>query len=220
MNVIIGLISIALCFTTVVLLEKIFKKEGLFIWIAISVVMANIAVCKQVNFFGFATSLGSVLFASSFLATDIINEKYSYKDSKKAILLGVCSQIIFIIITQFALLYIPSSTDQVNNAMKTLFSINLRVSIASITMYFVSNMADIYLYKKIKEKIPNKLWLRNNVSTIVTNCLENYLFSILAFTGIYSFSIIISIATVASIIEMIIALCDTPFLYLAVRKKK
>ena len=220
MNIILGIINLIFVFGLVILIERVFKKEGLFVWISIATIIANILVCKSIDILGFTTALGNILFASSFLATDIINEKYSYKDSKKAILLGVCSQIIFIIITQFALLYIPSSTDQVNNAMKTLFSINLRVSTASITMYFVSNMADIYLYKKIKEKIPNKLWLRNNVSTIVTNCLENYLFSILAFTGIYSFSIIISIATVASIIEMIIALCDTPFLYLAVRKKK
>ena len=87
-------------------------------------------------------------------------------------------------------------------------------------MYFISNMFDIYLFQKIKKKIPNKLWLRNNIATIVSNCLENYVFSLLAFTGIYSFGIIISIASVASIIEIIIAICDTPFLYLAVRKKK
>ena len=220
MNIILGIINLIVIFSLVVLIEKFFKKEGLFVWISIATVISNILICKSIDILGFTTALGNILFASTFLATDILVEKYGVKDSRKAIVLGVCSQIVFIIITQLALLYIPSGVDQVQDAMKTLFSINLRVSIASIVMYFISNMFDIYLFQKIKKKIPNKLWLRNNIATIVSNCLENYIFSLLAFTGIYSFGIIISIASVASIIEIIIAICDTPFLYLAVRKKK
>ena len=220
MNIILGIINLIVIFSLVVLIEYFFKKEGLFVWISIATVISNILICKSIDILGFTTALGNILFASTFLATDILVEKYGVKDSRKAIVLGVCSQIVFIIITQLALLYIPSGVDQVQDAMKTLFSINLRVSIASIVMYFISNMFDIYLFQKIKKKIPNKLWLRNNIATIVSNCLENYIFSLLAFTGIYSFGIIISIASVASIIEIIIAICDTPFLYLAVRKKK
>ena len=80
-------------------------------------------------------------------------------------------------------------------------------------------MADIYLYNKIKEKYPNKLWLRNNISTILCNCLENYFFNTLAFIGIFSMNVIISIATTTTIIEIVIALCDTPFLYLSKKLK-
>ncbi len=219
MNIILGIINLIIIFSIVVLLDRLFKKEGLFVWIGIATILANILVCKSIDIFGYTTALGNILFASSFLATDIIIEKYGYKESKKAIILGVISQVVFLITTQLALLYIPSQVDLVQDSMKTLFSINLRVSIASISMYFISNMLDIYIFKKIKEKIPNKLWLRNNVATIVSNCLENYIFSILAFSGIYSIGVIFSIATVASIIEAIIAICDTPFLYLAVKKK-
>lgn len=160
------------------------------------------------------------MFASNFLATDIICEKYNAKESKKAILLGVVSQLIFVATTQIALIYIPSSEDLSHEAMLKLFSINLRVSIASISMYFISNMFDIYLFEKIKKKTPNKLWLRNNVSTIISNCLENYLFSFFAFFGIFETKTIIEIASVASVIEMIIALLDTPFLYIAKYKIK
>ena len=215
MNIFLGVISIFITFILVVLIEKLFKKEGLFVWIGISTIIANILVCKSVNFLGFTTSLGNVMFASNFLATDILCEKYSAKESRKAIILGVVSQLIFVVTTQLALAYIPSSEDLSHEAMLGLFSINLRVSIASVSMYFVSNMFDIYLFEKIKKKYPNKLWLRNNVSTIISNCLENYIFSLLAFLGIFEIQTIIEIATVASVIEMIIALLDTPFLYLA-----
>ena len=98
---------------------------------------------------------------------------------------------------------------------KTLFTINLRVSIASLLMFVLSNMLDISLYEKIKSKIPDKLWLRNNVSTIVSNCLENYFFTLLAFAGIYDIKTILMIASVASVFEIVIAICDTPFLYIS-----
>lgn len=215
MNVLLGIASIFITFGFVVLIEKLFKKEGLYAWISIATVVANILVCKSIDLLGFTTNLGNVLFASSFLATDIMSEKYGYKESKKAIVLAVFSQIIFLISTQIGLLYIPSSVDQVDESMHNLFSINLRVSIASITMYLVSNLLDIYLFEKIKKKIPGKLWIRNNVSTMISNSLENYLFTFMAFIGIYNFGTMISIATVASILEIIIAATDTPFLYLS-----
>jgi uncharacterized integral membrane protein (TIGR00697 family) len=146
-------------------------------------------------------------------------EKYSKEDSKKAILIGVVSQIIFLIMTQYALLYVPASTDLAQEPMKALFSLNLRVSIASLVMYVVSNLLDIYLYQKLKDKYPKLLWLRNNVSTIISNCLENYLFTFLAFAGIFDIKTMLSIATIASIFEMIIAICDTPFLYISKKLK-
>jgi uncharacterized integral membrane protein (TIGR00697 family) len=218
-NVLLGFISIVMTFSILVLIEKIFKKEGLYVWISIATIIANILVCKSINVFGLGTCIGNVLFASSFLATDIMNEKYGAHESRKAVIIAVISQIIFVIMTQYALLYTPSSVDVSNDSMKALFSINLRVSIASLFMFFVANMFDIYLYEKIKKKFPKQLWLRNNVSTIISNCLENYIFTFIAFIGIFDIKTVIISASIASLFEMIIAICDTPFLYLSKKLK-
>ena len=145
MNIILGIISIIVIFSSLVLIEKIFKKEGLFVWISFATITANIIVCKTINVFGFVSTLGNIMFASNYLATDIMSEKYGSKYSKKAIFLGMFSQILFIIILQLALAFIPDATDVSHEAMKSLFTMNLRVSIASVFMYFVSNMFDIYL---------------------------------------------------------------------------
>lgn len=215
MNILYGFIEIVVVFSLVVLIEKLFKKEGLFVWMAIATIMANITVCKMIGIFNITTSLGNVLFASTFLATDIFSEKYSKEEAKKGVYISVFSGISFIIITQLALLFIPSSDDIVNDAMKILFSISIRTTLASMLMFFISNMLDIYIYNKLKEKYPNRLWFRNNISTILCNCIENYFFNTLAFIGIFSIPVIISIATTTTIIEIVIALCDTPFLYLS-----
>ena len=215
MNILLGFVNILVTFSLVVLIEKLFKKEGLYVWVSIATILANLTVCKMIDVFNFTTSLGNVIFASTFLATDIISEKYSAKEARKAVYLSIFAGITFIIITQLTLLFIPSSDDVVQGAMKTLFAINLRTSIASMGMFFIANMLDIYIYNKLKEKLPKKLWLRNNVATITCNCIENYFFNTLAFIGIFSLPVIISIATTTTIIEIVIAVCDTPFLYLS-----
>ena len=219
MNILYGGINIIVTFSLVVLIEKLFKKEGLYVWLSIATILANITVCKMIDMFSFTTSLGNVLFASTFLATDIMSEKYSKEDAKKGVYISIFSGITFIIITQLTLLFIPSSDDVVNEAMKTLFAISIRTISASMLMFFISNMLDIKLYNYLKDKYPNKMWLRNNVSTILCNCIENYFFNTLAFIGIFPISVIFSIATTTTIIELIIALCDTPFLYISSKLK-
>lgn len=220
MNILILFIEILLTFSLLLICKKFLGKEGLIAWVGVVTVLANIITAKTIDIFCITTTLGTVLFASTFLATDILVENYSIKDAKKAIKIGLFANIILIISTQIALRYIPNSTDYANDAMQTLFSLNLRISLASMIMYYVANIADVYLFSKIKKKTNGtKLWLRNNISTILCNCIENFGFISLAFAGIYDIKTIVVIALSTSIIEIIVAICDTPFLYLGCKIK-
>lgn len=219
MNILLGIIGIIICFGIEVLIEKIFKKEGLYVWVAVALVAANILVAKNIDILSLQATLGNILFASTFLATDILSEKYSAKESRKAVNIGIVSVTLFTIATQFSLLFKPNELDLVNDSLKNIFALNLRISISSIIMCYLSNMLDIIVFEKIKNKIPDKMWIRNNIATIISNCLENYLFTIFAFIGIYDLKTILSIATTTTILEIIIAICDTPFLYLSKKIK-
>jgi uncharacterized integral membrane protein (TIGR00697 family) len=220
MNELIILAEIIIVFSILLLCKKLFGKIGVMVWVSLATVLANIITAKNVNIFGLSTAIGTVMFASTFLATDILTEFYSAKDARKAINIGLFSNVILIVSTQIALLYTPSEFDYANDAMKTLFSLNLRISIASAAMYYIANMADIYVFSKIKAATGGKqLWLRNNIATILCNCLENFGFIGLAFAGIYDIGTIMTIAISTSIVEAIVAVCDTPFLYLAKRLK-
>lgn len=216
-NVLLIFINIIVTFSLVLLIEKIFKKEGLYVWTAIALIMANILECKTIGLLGFTSTTGNVLFASVFLATDIMSEKYGSEYSKKAIKLAVLAMVSFTIIMQIGLLFKPDSTDMAHDAMSTLFSLNLRISLSSIVMFYISNNLDIFLFEKIKKKLPNKLWVRNNVATITSNVLENYFFIFFAFVGLYDIPTMINIATTISVVEIVIALFDTPFIYLSKR---
>ena len=76
MNILLGVVSLLLTFSLLIIVEKFFKKEGLFVWVSIATIIANILVCKSIGIFNITTNLGNILFASSFLATDIMSEKY------------------------------------------------------------------------------------------------------------------------------------------------
>lgn len=208
--------EVAIMFSLLLVVHKLFRREGVIAWVAIATILANIITAKNAEIFGLSAAIGTVLFASTFLATDILIECYSKEDAKKAVYIGLFANVILIASTQIALQYIPSQFDQADGAMQTLFALNLRISLASAAMYFIANIADIYIFSLIREKMHGRaLWLRNNVSTILCNCLENFGFIGLAFAGIYDIKTIIIIAASTSVIEMMVALLDTPFLYMA-----
>lgn len=217
-NIILLFVEIIITFSLLLTFYKLFGKVGLFVWVAIATVLANIITAKNADIFGMSVAIGTVMFASTFLATDILSEKYSPEDAKNAVYIGLFSSAVLIIATQIALKYTPSMIDYANDSMTILFGLNLRISLASMLMYFISNMADVFIFNKMKEKMQGRmLWLRNNVATILCNCLENFGFITLAFIGIYDFKTILIIAGSTSVIEIVAAVCDTPFVYLANR---
>lgn len=88
-------------------------------------------------------------------------------------------------------------------------------------MFFLANIADVFLYNKLKVAFGGKkMWLRNNLSTIVCNCLDNFGLMFLAFYGVYPVKELLIISLTSCVIEIIIALFDTPFLYLAKGKQE
>lgn len=215
-NELILFIEIIVVFGSLLLVKKLFGKIGVIAWVCIASVLANLITAKNAEIFGLPCAIGSVMFASTFLATDILTECYSAKDAKKAVLMGLGSTVLFIVATQIALLYTPSSIDYAEESMRNLFSLNLQISISSAVMYFIANFADIYIFEAIRKKTEGRfLWLRNNVATILCNCLENFFFIGFAFMGVFSFADIMMTALSVSVIEAIVGICDTPFLYIS-----
>lgn len=207
-------VEIAAVFGALLICYKLFGKAGATAWVGIATVLANIITAKSADIFGLSTAIGTVLFASTFLATDILAEFHGEKEAKQAVYIGLFADVVLIAATQIALLYRPSAIDYADDAMRTLFSLNLRISAASLVMYLIANIVDVRIFCAMKRK-GRALWLRNNVATILCNCLENFGFIFLAFVGIYDTATILTIALSTSAIELIVAICDTPFIYLA-----
>lgn len=213
--------SIAIVFSLLTLTKKFFGKSGIIGFMGIATIMANIAACKSTTLLGLGATLGNVMFASNFLATDILTECYGKKEARKGVFFAIFSIVTFCLCTQLMLVFVPSSGDIAQASMETLFGLMPRITLASVSMFALSNVCDIKLYDWLKQKSHGKnMWLRNNVSTILCNGMENFAFYSIAFLGVMNVNQIVQAATSATIIEILIALCDTPFLYLATHKER
>lgn len=219
MNEILFIVTILVNFIGILISYKLFRKTGLFVWIAISTIIANIEVTKCVDMFGLSVTLGNVVYSTVFLATDILSEIYGGKEARRAVKVGFFSMIVFTILTQIDLLFIPNSQDLVNSSMHIIFGFMPRLCFASLITYIISNTLDTYLYEFIKNKLPEDkfLWIRNNGSTMVSQLIDSILFTVIAFAGIYSWKVLIDLSFVTYVIKFVVAVVDTPFLYIAKR---
>ena len=219
MNEILWLITLILSFLSIILCFKYLGKNGLFLWIVVATIVSNIQTVKTINLFGLETSLGTILYGSTFLATDILNYKYGLKESRKTIIYGFLAMIIMTIFMVICLLYKPSINDFSQDSLTIIFSFNVRITIASLVGFGVSQFMDTLIFHKLQERY-NKLWLSNNMSTMICQFIDTIIFTLITYIGTLSWNLIIEIMISMYIFKFVVALLDTPFMYLATKIKK
>jgi len=203
-------------FLVVILAYKLFGITGLYVWTAVGVIIANIQVMKTIQIFGLVTAMGNVIYSSLFLVTDIINENHSKKDAQKAVWIGFFVLITTTIIMQISIQFIPDESDFLSEHITAIFSVLPRIAFASLIAYLISQSHDVWFFAKLKKRHKKRyLWLRNNLSTVTSQLLDNIIFTLIAFVGVFSWSVIGQIFLTSFILKVIVAACDTPFVYLA-----
>ncbi len=208
--------SIIISFLMVILIYRLFGKTGLYVWTAVAVILANIQVMKTIQVFGLVTALGNVIYSSLFLVTDIINENYSKKDAQKAVWIGFFVLIATTILMQVTIQFIPHESDFLSEHLTAIFSLLPRIAFASLIAYLISQTHDVWFFARLKKKHKTRLlWFRNNTSTILSQLIDNIVFTLIAFVGIFSWEIIGQIFLTSMIMKIIVGVCDTPFVYWA-----
>ena len=220
---IVWFILLFFCFFSILIFLKIFGYIGLYIYSAVAVIAANIQVLKIVDFFYSPepVALGTILFASIFLCTDILSEYFDKEKAKQNVLIGFFAFLFMTILMLLTLGFKPAESDWVQESLSNIFTPMTRFFIASMVAYFISQYFDVWLYNWIKKITYNKnLWIRNNLSTIISSLVDNTVFSIFAWIILnpnpetfYNVLMIYIFGTY--LLRIFIALIDTPFLYLA-----
>ena len=177
MNEFLWILTLVLSFSSIILCYKYLGKNGLFLWIIVATIVSNIQTVKTVELFGLETSLGTILYGSTFLATDILNYKYGLKESRKTIIYGFLSMTIMTLFMVICLLYKPSPNDFAQDSLMTIFSFNVRITIGSLLGFVTSQFIDTAIFHKLQNKY-NKLWLSNNVSTLICQAIDTIIFTV------------------------------------------
>lgn len=204
-------------FLAILIAYRFFGKTGLYIWIPISTILANIQVLKMVDLFTIGVTLGNITYASSFLVTDILSENYGEKSARKSVFIGFFSLSATVIIMNLALMFKPNEFDFIQDSLTNIFSLLPRIALASLLAYAVSQLHDVWAYNFWKMRLPGIkfLWLRNNASTMVSQLLDSVIFTFIAFWGLLPKNEFFEILITTYILKWIVAIVDTPFLYLA-----
>lgn len=216
--------SLIFIFSMVLAAYGFFGKTGLYCLSAAATILANIEVLILVNAFGMEQTLGNVLFAATFLITDILSECEGKKEANKAVWIGMFTSFFFLLLSQSWLLYVPNENDWAFGSIKAVFSNTPRMLMASFLVYAISQLFDVWLYHKWWDLTERKtgdrrrfLWLRNNGSTLASQLLNTFLFTLFAFAGTYDGTTLVSIFLSSYVIYIFTSLLDTPAVYLARR---
>jgi uncharacterized integral membrane protein (TIGR00697 family) len=217
------IIMLFFCFSSILIFLKLFGFIGLYVYSAIAIIAGNIQVLKQVDFFYSPepVALGTVLFASTFLCTDILSEHFGREKAKKNVLIGFVSFLFMTIIMLITIGFEPSVKDWAHDSLSNVFTPLSRFFIASMIAYLLSQYFDVWIYNFIKKITKDKfLWLRNNLSTILSSLIDNTIFSLLAWIILnpnpeYLYKVITTYILGTYFLRILIALIDTPFLYLS-----
>ncbi len=175
-------------------------------------------MCKCVDIFGLSSTAGNVLYASTFLVTDILSEKYGRKEASKAVAYSIAVMLLWMLGTHMILQFKPNASDTVDASLQVVFGLVPRVTAASMVSFVFSQYLDVFLYHFIWSKTGNNntmLWLRNNGSTLTSQAVDTVIFTFIAFWGAYPTDVFWSILISTYLFKVVVALFDTPFMYLA-----
>ena len=229
----IWLILLIFSFFSILIFLKLFGEIGIYVYSIIAIIVANIQVLKIVNFpfFENPIALGTILFSSTFLCTDILTEYYGSKSARKNILLSFSGFLLFnlFILTTLGLKPISEINVSENyswaiSVQGNLLSIFLPLPtffVASMIAYLSSQFFDVWMYEKISNFTKTKyLWLRNNFSTLTSSLIDNTIFSVLAWIILnpnpLDFNTVLFTFILGTyFLRIFIAIFDTPFIYLA-----
>ncbi|OPH60761.1 hypothetical protein BC351_16310 [Paenibacillus ferrarius] len=199
---------------------RMFGKQGLYAWVGVATVLANIQVVKTIDMFGLVMTLGNTMYGTIYLTTDLLNEKYGEKEAKKAVWFGFFTLIMTIIIMQMAMKFTPQESDfglAAQSSLETIFGLLPRIALGSLTAYLISQFLDVRIYTYLKKLFSarNQLWIRNNGSTGISQLVDSFVFCTIAFAGVYDWNVWLQIFLTTYGIKFVISIASTPVLYIA-----
>jgi hypothetical protein len=201
--------------------------------IMVEAALMNIFVVKQFDLFGLAITGGNVLYGAIFLATDLLCEHYGKAEARRAVWAGFGAGVFMLVTSQLLTAFIANDFDTAQSAFLAIFSPTARIVVASLASYLLVQHFDVWFFDRIKSWTAGRhLWLRNNLSTIVSQSFDSIFFTaagLLIIPALVDNSYLVGFIPAEAFWEVVgftiaakvvVALLDTPVMYLSYRVKK
>ncbi len=203
-------------------------RDRLFLVLA-GVFIASLVSCNLIfqkffhwtpfGLYTFEISVGILPYPVTFLVTDIISELYGRRKANQVVMAGLFASIFVMGVILLANAVPATSWSPVDgDTFSRVFGLFGPAVFASMVAYLLAQLIDIRVFHFWKRVTKGKhLWLRNNGSTIVSQLVDTAtVILLLCITGAIEWKLFVPLVVNGFLFKVIVALCDTPFFYLAV----
>lgn len=167
------------------------------IYLAMSQIFA--ARIIEFNIFTYQFFVPAAVFLYPFIAQviDMINEVYGRERTHIAIFIAFVTQVLLVVFILLVGSLQPAPFFFYEEAWQNIFSLSIRVTIASWVAFLLSSNLDAFVFAKLKERFSKReskfnrdmfvnpyLWLRSSVSDFSNLTLDSIIFIIIAFYGV------------------------------------
>ncbi len=195
------------------------KEQKLLLILAMTfismLVVSNIIAVKTIIVGGLIGPAAVLCYSLTFAVSDTISELWGRKTTQFVVNIGFGAAILAAIFIKLAIEMPGSPFWENQDAFESILGSNLRIVAASLVAYFVSQSHDVWAFHFLKNKTNGRfLWLRNNLSTMVSQLIDSVLFITIAFYG--TGAPVVQMILGQYLLKLIIAAADTPIVYLLV----
>lgn len=183
--------------------------------------ISNIASSKLVQLASFTFDGGTLLFPLTYIFSDIFTEVYGFRIARRTIWIGLICQLaamgVFMVVG-----LLPAPAEWQNQiAYSQILTTTFRIIIASSVAYFFGSWSNDLLMSILKRKTGGRyLWTRTIGSTLIGEGIDTVIFCLIAFGGVFSNSLLLSIIISNYIFKCGIEVLATPVTYLTCKKIK
>jgi uncharacterized integral membrane protein (TIGR00697 family) len=208
------------------------RQQTVYLWLAgvfvASLLVADIVGIKLFKLGAVEHTCGMLTFPVTFLLTDLLNEYYGKRGARRVTWLGLAMGLYVFIVLNVAqaMPYLPADFNVKPEHFDAVFGSAKIMYVASLCAYLVGQMSDIAMFAFLKRITGGRLvWLRATGSTVVSQMIDSFIVSWLAFKvgpellgdgsrPTPSFAQILNIAATGYTLKFFIAIGITPLVYL------
>lgn len=185
--------------------------------------ISTIADVKAIQVGMLAFGGGTILFPLTYILGDVLTEVYGFRRARRVIWIGFASNILMGL-TFMTVGFAPSAPDwPFQESYMNILGLTPRIVLASVVAYSFGNFVNSFILAKLKIATKGKyLFVRTIASTLVGQFLDTAIFMLIAFYGVFTNDLIISIVISGYLLKVAVEVLFTPITYAVVNflKKK
>lgn len=138
---------------------------------------------KLIAVAGFTMSIGVIPWPAVFVTTDLVNEYYGPKAVRQLTLLAM-GLIAYAFVLVWLCMQVPAAgiSPVGDDAFDTVFGQSLGIIVGSIIAFAVSQLLDAFIFVILRSKTSGRLlWLRAVGSTVVSQLIDSFIVTYIAF---------------------------------------